>query len=231
MKAIIIIPARGGSKRIPKKNLVPLAGKPLIAHTLGHALKSRLGGRVFVTTDDEAVAIIARQYGAEVITRPPELSTDTATSESALLHVLEHLEKTEGANPDFVVFLQCTSPLRGDNDIDNAIRLLEEQGADSVFSASKFNKCIWERNNGLLASLNYDYKNRLREQDFQEQYHENGSIYVTKTWVLKERNNRVGGKIAVYEMNPLHSFQIDIMEDRYICECVIQMEKSGRDNI
>ncbi|MBI2288033.1 MAG: acylneuraminate cytidylyltransferase family protein, partial [Chloroflexi bacterium] len=127
MKSIAIIPARGGSKRIPRKNLLLLGGKPLLAYSIEHARQARRVDRTMVSTDDDEIAAVARQYGAEVVKRPPELSTDTATSEDALLHVLGYLEGKEHFTPDIVVFLQCTSPLRKPDDIDNAIGVLLAQ--------------------------------------------------------------------------------------------------------
>ncbi|MBI4236643.1 MAG: acylneuraminate cytidylyltransferase family protein, partial [Chloroflexi bacterium] len=123
-RVLCIIPARGGSKRLPRKNLALLLGEPLVAHSIRHALEARLVQRVVVSTDDAEIASVAEQHGAEVVRRPAEIAGDTATSESALLHVLDHLERTESYHPDLVVFLQCTSPVRQRDDIDNAIRAL-----------------------------------------------------------------------------------------------------------
>ncbi|MBI5788350.1 MAG: acylneuraminate cytidylyltransferase family protein [Candidatus Schekmanbacteria bacterium] len=213
MRIAAVIPARGGSKRIPGKNILSLRGKPLIAHSIEQARKSQLVNRVIVSTDDAEISQVSKQYGAEVIQRSRDLSTDTATSESALLHVLEYLETQENYLPDLLVFLQCTSPMRKDDDIDNAIRIMIEEKADTLFSAFRFNKYIWTMKNGVVNPINYDYQNRWREQDFPVQYQENGSIYVVKPAILKENNNRLGGKIAVYEMDYLNSFQLDSYED------------------
>ncbi|MDP2167679.1 MAG: acylneuraminate cytidylyltransferase family protein [Thermodesulfovibrionales bacterium] len=224
---IAVIPARGGSQRIPRKNLLPLSGKPLIAHSIEHAKSSRSVSRVLVSTDDGEIAEISRQYGAEVIMRPPELAVATATSESAIQHVLGLLQKQEGYQPDIIVFLQCTSPVREPDDIDNAVRLFIESGADSLFSVCRWNKFIWRRKGDKVESVNYDYKNRWREQDFPEQFMENGSIYVFKPNVLVELNNRLGGKIEVYEMDFLSSFQIDSPEDIEVCEWILKRQRAG----
>ena len=223
MKIVTIIPARGGSIRIPRKNVFPLVRKPLIAHTIEHAKQSELVNRVIVSTDDDEIATVARRYGAEVIKRPLELSTDVASSEDALLHILDHLEKKENFFPDIVVFLQCTSPLRENDDIDKAINTLMEQKADCVFSAFRFTKYVWSITNGIVISINFDYKKeRWREQDFPLQFQENGSIYVIKPWVLKELQSRFGGKIAIYEMGHLNSIQIDTYEDLLLCEWILR---------
>jgi N-acylneuraminate cytidylyltransferase len=232
MNIIAIIPARGGSKRIPHKNLFPLAGKPLIVHSIEQAKQSKLVNRVIVSTDDDEIANVSRQYGAEVILRPEELSTDTASSESVLIHVLEYLEKNESFYPDILVFIQCTSPLRRMSDIDNAIGAFLEQKADSLFTGYVFNKFIWDLSNGKLFSLNFDCKKpRWREQDFPLQLQENGSIYVIKPWVLKELKNRFGGKIAFFEMDYLDSFQIDSYEDIELLECIMRLKTGGKGNV
>jgi len=224
---IAVIPARGGSKRVPRKNLLPLRGKPLIAYTIEQAKRSRLVDRVFVSTDDEEISIVARQYGAEVIERPPELSGDTASSETALLHVVDWLAERENYQPEVLVFLQCTSPIRKESDIDNAIGAFLESHADSLFSACRFRKYIWQVHDGEASPLNYDYRHRWREQDFPHQVLENGSIFVLKTSVLKEQGNRLGGKMAVYEMDELSSIQIDSAEDILLCNWIMEMRKKG----
>jgi len=224
---VAIIPARGGSKRVPRKNLLPLRGKPLLAYTIEHAKRSTLVNRIIVSTDDDEISAVAVTYGAEVIKRPPELSGDTASSEAALLHVVDWLAEKEKYEPDILVFLQCTSPIRNENDIDNAITVFLESGADSLFSACRFKKYIWQVRNEEPSPLNYDYRHRWREQDFPHQVLENGSIYVLKTGLLKELGNRLGGKIVVYEMDELSSIQIDSDEDIMLCNCIMDMREKG----
>lgn len=204
------------------KNIIPLFGKPLVEHSIEHAQKSRLVNRVIISTDDEEIAGISTNCGAEVIKRPQDISGDKSSSETALIHVVDHLEKTEGYFPDIIVFLQCTSPLRKDDDIDNAIKTLINKKADSLFSVFRFNKYIWTLKNESIIPVNYDYQNRWREQDFPIQYQENGSIYVFKPWVLKELKNRLGGKIEIFEMDYINSFQIDSYEDLALCECILE---------
>ncbi len=228
MKITAIIPARGGSKRISGKNVILLGEKPLISYSIEHARQSKLVNRTIVSTDDDEIARVSRECGAEIIRRPSDLSTDTATSESALLNVIKHLEKNENFCPDLVVFLQCTSPFREKDDIDRAINTLLEQKADALFSAFIYNKYIWHENNGEVTSINFDYKKeRWREQDFPVQYQENGSIYVIKPWVLKKNNYRFGGKLAIFEMGYLNSMQIDSYEDLLLCESILERKKGG----
>ncbi|MDH7515003.1 MAG: acylneuraminate cytidylyltransferase family protein [Bacteroidota bacterium] len=210
---IAIIPARGGSKGIPRKNLVVVGGAPLLAHSIRQARACPRIGRVFVSTDDDEIARTARSEGAEVVMRPAWTAVDTASSESALLHALDEYRTVHGSDPSLVVFLQATSPLRGRDDISNAIGLLEREGADSLFSACTLEGFLWRRSADGLYSFSYDYRRRPRRQEAPEDLMENGSIYVFKPWVLREHENRLGGKIAVYCMDRLHSFQIDTPED------------------
>lgn len=209
---IAIIPARGGSKRLVRKNLMRIGGHPLVAHSIMHAKASRHVSRVYVSTEDEEIARVSRQYGAEVIPRPVDLAGDQATSESALLHALDARRAQGLADPELVVFLQCTSPVRGLRDIDQAIERLRALNADSLFSATEFNRLIWAMKGDAPYSLNYDYHRRQREQEMAVQYRENGSLYVFRPSVLREDNNRLGGKMAVYEMDYWSSFQIDTHE-------------------
>jgi len=115
---LAIIPARGGSKGIPRKNIRPLAGKPLIAYSIEAALQAESVNRVVVSTDDSDIVKVSKQYGAEIVWRPDEISGDKVSSELALLHVLDQLNKSENYIPDFIVFIQCTSPLMLSKDID-----------------------------------------------------------------------------------------------------------------
>jgi N-acylneuraminate cytidylyltransferase len=213
MKCLAIIPARGGSKRIPRKNILLLEEKPLIVYSIEHARKSKLVSRIIVTTDDDEIADISIKHGVEVIKRPIKIADDTATSEDALIHTLNYLEEKEEYRPDIVVFLQCTSPLRNDDDIDNAIKMFLEQKADSLFSAVRFDKYIWRVMNNVVSPINYDYNKRWREQDFPPQYQENGSIYILKPELLKKHKNRLSGKIVIYEMDDMTFIQIDSHKD------------------
>lgn len=222
---IAIIPARGGSKRIKSKNITQLAGKPMIAYTIEHALRSKFVDRIIVSTEDKRIAEVSKKYSAEVFERPVELANDKVTSESALLHVLDEIEKRGEKKPDLVVFLQCTSPVRKKNDIDNAIKMLIDKQADSIFSAARNFGLIWSKGSGGVFSLTYDYKTRKREQEMDRQYRENGSIYVFKPEILRIHNNRLGGKIEIYEMDVWSSFQVDESEDLQLVEWIMTNKK------
>ena len=154
-KIPVIIPARAGSKGIPGKNIIDFCGKPLLAWSILQARESAGVSDVYVSTDGKKIADVAVSYGAKVIWRPVEISTDTATSEAALEHAVHEIEKTESF--DSAVFLQATSPLRRKNDISEAIHLYWERGYDSLFSmATLENYCLWKEENNELQSFSYD---------------------------------------------------------------------------
>jgi CMP-N,N'-diacetyllegionaminic acid synthase len=194
-----IIPARGGSKRLQRKNVLPLGGKPLIAHSIEQAMSCPYVRSVQVTTDDREIADVARKYGAEVVDRPETLAQDTSTSESAVLHAMEAM--TELNEDSIVLFMQCTSPVRAEDDLKKAIEAFHEKGADSMLSVSPCHVYLWRSSNEGLVSVNYDYRNRQRRQDMEPEYNENGSFYLFKPWVIRENNNRLGGKIALHVMD------------------------------
>ncbi|HEX9639340.1 MAG TPA: acylneuraminate cytidylyltransferase [Acidobacteriota bacterium] len=218
---LAIIPARGGSKGVPRKNLRAIGGKPLVAHSIEQALQASLVNRVIVSTDDASIAAVARDYGAEVIDRPAEISGDGASSESALLHVLQTLRQREGLEPELVVFLQATSPLRRAADIDAAIEMLESEAADSLFSAFPLQGFVWRRQATEVRSLTYAYRQRPRRQDAPEDWVENGALYVFKPWLLHQLGNRLGGKIVLFPMPASRSFQIDEPGDFELVESLL----------
>lgn len=225
MPNIVIIPARGGSKGVPGKNIRFLSGLPLIAYSIQDAREAKLVERVFVSTDDPEIAAVSQQYGAEIIHRPAPLANDTASSESALIHALNELE-TQKIVPDLVVFLQCTSPIRTGDDIDQAIKKLQTESADSLVSVSPSHRFLWEENDGVARSINYDYRHRPRRQDMTPQYVENGSIYIFKPWVLKELGNRLGGKIVLFPMSETAAWEIDSLLDFEIAEFLLKQPVS-----
>lgn len=204
-----IIPARGGSKRVPAKNLLELAGLPLLAHTIRHALAADGVGTVYVSTEDAEIAAVVRQEGAVVVERPAELAGDTVGSEPVLEHVLDAHRSEHGEDPQLVVFLQATSPIRKPGDIDAAIEALVSAGADSLFSACHEPTHVWRKHGDDLESLTYSWEDRRREQEMRELYRENGSIYVFRPALLRATGNRLGGRMVVFPMDYWSSFQLD----------------------
>ena len=213
-KIISIIPARGGSKSIPKKNLVNFLGSPLISKTIEQSVNSKSICRTIVSTDSDEIASISEQYGSEVIQRPNDISGDNATTESALVHVLDTLKNKEKFIPDAVVLLQATSPLRKINDIDNAVKQFFNESADSLISGSEFEDFLfWEKKNTSWFPVNYNPKNRMRRQDRNPQFVENGSIYMFKPEILYKFNNRIGGKMIMFAMEFWQTWEIDTIEE------------------
>lgn len=217
-----IIPARGGSKGIPDKNIRPVAGAPLIAHVIRAAQKSAHITRIVVSTDSDAIAAAAKAEGAEVVQRPAEISGDTASSESALLHVLQQLDDTEHYRPALLVFLQCTSPLSLPEDIDAAIETLRREGADSALTATPFHGFIWRTgSDGGAVGVNHEKQVRPRRQDRAPEFLENGAIYVMNAAMFREKRHRFFGRTALSLMPAERSLDIDSLEDLAVAERVL----------
>lgn len=223
---LAIIPARGGSKGIPRKNIKLLAGKPLIAYTIEAALKAKALSRVVVSTEDNEIAGISARYGAEVIKRPGVLAVDTAPTEPVLMHVVKYLKKKEGYFPDFVVLLQLTSPLRNTAIIDDCMRKILNEKLDSVLTVCEDKHFIWALK-GEKLTANYNYKKRPRRQDYKNNYRENGAVYVTKTGLLMKVKNRLAGKIGIVVMEPEDSIEIDSEFDFWLTEQLLRYRHKG----
>jgi CMP-N,N'-diacetyllegionaminic acid synthase len=213
---VCIIPARGGSKGVHHKNIKLLIGKPLITHTIEQVKEAKYDLHLYVSTDDSEIADIASHSGSKVIMRPKELSGDLATSESALVHALNQIKLEDTI--EYIVFLQCTSVFRTSADIDAAIDLIICERADSLLSVVASHRFLWRVSEDGAESINYDFNHRPRRQDMDVQYQENGSIYIFKPWVLKELNNRLGGKIVLYEMDERSACDIDTEMDFKLAE-------------
>jgi len=219
MNIVAIIPARGGSKGIPKKNIINFCGKPLISWTIEEVLGSKLINDIYVSSDADDILEISKNYGAKVVKRPKTIARDNSTSEEALKHAIAFIRKNIKEKIDIIVFCQVTSPLRTSEDIDNAIKCFISTQADSLFSAVILESLYtWRKQKGELMSVSYDYKNRVRRQERPHLYLENGSIYLFKPEVLVKYNNRLGGKISMYIMDHWKSFDIDTIEDIETCE-------------
>lgn len=216
---IAIIPARGGSKGIPGKNIMSFAGKPLLAWSIRQAKESKYIRDVFVTSDNNDILNVADKYEARLIKRPKILAGDKAATEDALLHALDTIESSGEPRADLVVFLQATSPLRTSEDIDQAIDFMRKKKGDSLFSAALLEDyCLWKQRGSQPVSFNYDYKKRGRRQEREKLFLENGSIYIFRPDILRRYHNRLGGKILIYLMEYWKSYEIDQWGDIPICE-------------
>ena len=227
MDCLAIIPARGGSKGIPRKNILPLAGKPLIAYNIEQAQRSRYISRLVVSTDDAEIAEVARQYGAEVVWRPTEISGDAASSESALLHVLESLRQEEGYRPEVLVFLQCTSPLTLAEDIDGTVQALLDQDADNALAVIPFHYFLWRQAEKDATGINHDKRIRPLRQEREPQYLETGAVYVMRVEGFMRARHRFFGKTAMYIMPAERRLEIDDPVDFQVAEVLLHQEARG----
>ena len=220
---VAIIPARGGSKGIPRKNLVDVCGKPLIAWSILQARNAQHIDSVWVTSDDDEVLDVAESFGAIPIRRPSEISGDQASSESAWLHALDAIE-AQGISIDLVVAMQATSPVRESDDLDGGLQALRGQGYDSLLSVAEVEDFFtWRLDDlGSAKSVNYDYRDRKRRQQIDKRYLENGSFYVFRPQQLRAENNRLGGRIGLFVMARHKMFQIDNPEDIELCAAIMR---------
>ena len=220
-RVLAIIPARGGSKGIPRKNLKLLAGKPLLCWTIESSLGSSQIDVTVVSTEDEEIGRVAEEAGARVVWRPPGLASDEAATEPSLLHAVEELER-QGEHFGLVLLLQATSPLRSSAHIDQALKLYKATGADSLLSASPCYHFFWKREDGQKGVSLHDYRLRPRRQDKEPLYKENGAIYITTRDILMKEKNRLGGKIVIFEMREEDSTEIDDEFELALCEARLQ---------
>lgn len=228
MNVLAIIPARGGSKGIPRKNIRPLAGKPLIAWSIEAALAAKSVDRVIVSTEDEEIAAIAREWGADVpFLRPVELAGDLASSESALLHVLDELEAREGVVPSVTVFMQCTAPVTTAADVDAVVACVVEECHDSAFAAVPFHYFLWKEKGKALVGINHSPEKRLMRQQREAEYLEAGSVYVMKTAGFRMAKHRFFGRIGMALMPRSRMIEIDDLDDWRVAEAMLE-SSAGR---
>jgi CMP-N-acetylneuraminic acid synthetase len=232
MEILGVIPARGGSKGVPGKNIKPLLGKPLIAWTIDEAKKSKLLTRTIVSTDDSEIAEIARSYSAEVpFLRPAEISQDLSTSVEVLRHALDWLKEHEGYEPDIMVLLPPTAPLLQAKDIDRAIGLLiESPDADSVRPVIESSKHPYKtlRLEGEYVKAffpkevsGFDEPFDLPRQLFPKAYVYSGAMQVMWRRTLRELNSLTGGKSKYFLMRPEDSINIDTALDFKLAEILL----------
>jgi CMP-N,N'-diacetyllegionaminic acid synthase len=217
---LAIIPARGGSKRLPRKNILDLCGKPLIAYSIEAGLKSKYIDKVIVSSDDDEILTISKKYSAKTILRPEELANDTATTFDAIKHTIDNFEKY-----DYIVLLQPTSPLRNEKHIDEAIELLESKNADAVVSVCEMDHSpLWSNvlpEDGNMNNFLRDEILNKCSQDLEKYYRLNGAIYICKTdKLLENKGFFFKENIFAYKMNRKNSIDIDEEIDFLMVECI-----------
>ena len=231
---IALITARGGSKGLPRKNILHLNGVPLIGWSIKAALEAIEIDRVFVSTEDDEIASISRKYGAEVIPRPLELASDTASSEGVIIHAIEYLKK-KGLEFDCCVLLQPTSPLRTAFHINNAITIYNEKNANIVLSVFEPThtpvKAYKELDDGSITGLFGPEAPYTRRQDLPKAYQPNGAIYVFSVDKFQEQNKFPKNRVFPFLMTEQESADIDTLEDLLNVEKSIKSTKNDKSSI
>lgn len=223
-RIIAVIPARGGSKGIPGKNLKMIAGRSLIRRTIDSLMATGLVDDVYVSSDSEEILNEATRYGANAIKRPEELSSDQASSESALLHALKITG--EDSKADLLVFCQATSPFIESKDLRQAITGVSRGEADVVFSATESHAFLWRKTDEGMEGINHDKTFRLRRQDMDPEYRETGAFYVMKTQGFVESKHRFFGKVACQVTDSRFAIDIDEPADLDLARMLAKNEKA-----
>ena len=232
MEILYLITARGGSKGVPKKNIKILGELPLIAYKIKSIQKSRFAGRIILSTDDEEIAKIGKEFGAEVpFLRPDYLATDTSSSVDVVIHAMDWIEQNENKKYDYLCLVEPSSPFATYEDYDNAIQELLDSNVDTLLSVKEV-----EVNKIFIHELTKDYKmdkfyeailnlKNQRRQDFEKQYTMNGCIYIAKWDYLKERRMFHSINSKAYIMDEKYSVEIDTIDNFNYAEYLIKTNK------
>lgn len=219
MRILGLIPARGGSKGVPRKNIRYLAGRPLLAYTADAALNAKRLSRVVLSTEDMEIASVGRECGLEIpFMREANLAEDSTPTLPVVIHALKSLEEL-GDTFDAVCLLQPTNPLRRAVDIDNCVELFEQSTADSLISVrrvpSEYNPkwVYWRDPQGRLSISTGDDEPISRRQDLPDAYHRDGSVYITRTDIIMDRQSLYGDQTLGYEIPEQFSVNIDTEDD------------------
>jgi len=208
VSTVAIIPARGGSKGIADKNLQPVHGVSLVARAVRSALATSSIDRVYVSTDADRIAAVAQSNGATVITRPPEISGDDASSESAILHALESIPDAE-----IVVFIQASSPFIDPKHLDEAVSMMKSGTFDAVFSATEDHGFRWEAKGDEFVPLGHQLSSRPRRQDLPHRVVETGAFYLFRARGFTQAGSRFHGRVGCVTVGRRESLEIDTPED------------------
>lgn len=212
-KVLAIIPARGGSKGLPRKNLLNLAGKTLIAWTIEASLGSKYITKTIVSSDSDEILEVAKRYGSMLLKRPDKFATDTSSSEVVVKHALENVEEEF----EYIVLLQPTSPLRDTNDIDSAFEKLFSLDATALISVCEYDnkilKAFKENEFGYIEGISNNQYPFMRRQDLPRTYMSNGAIYIIKVEEFLNNNSFFTDRTISYPMDEIKSLDIDTKED------------------
>ncbi len=223
MKTLIVIPARGGSKRIPRKNVRIMCGKPLILYSIENArsLRQYMDVDVAVSTDDEELMGIVKKRGVDVVARPAELATDSVTLDPVIFHAVRCMEEKKGVRYDTVITMQCTSPTLKSSTIKSAIEFFEKSEWDTVISAMNKPHLSWGVKDGKIAK---NYEKRLNSQELPPNYVETGGFLITRRECVTE-TGRIGEKVNIFEIPEDEAVDIDTYSDWVLCENILRRKK------
>jgi len=228
---LAVIPARGGSKGLPGKNIRLLQGKPLIWHTIQQARASKCLQKVVLSTEDDRIAQMAAGYGVQVIRRPPELARDDTPTLPVLQHAVKYLEEFESERYGAVILLQPTSPLRKAEDIDRAFDMFLQTGCGCVVSVCELEHpahWMYTIQQGQLRPLLPGAAEIKRRQDAPKVYRLNGAVYVTRIDTIMVEHKVIGDNARPYIMPPERSIDIDTELDLQLAELIMEQAKSDR---
>lgn len=219
---LVIIPARGGSKGIPRKNLRTLAGKPLIYYGIKTALASKFNPDVYVTSDDDEILVISKQIGAKTIKRDPLIANDITTLDPVIYDGYKQSMSFEGKQYDIIVTLQPTSPLLKTKSLDDAIRIMEDDdNIETVIAATDDTHLTWKKENDVFLP---NYKERINRQYLTPVFKETGGFLITRSAIITEVN-RIGENVKLYLLDEGENIDIDTYEDWNLCEYYLKRKK------
>lgn len=217
MRGLVIIPARGGSKGIPQKNLTMLDRKPLIYYAIKNAM-SLNDVDVVVATDDVRIHAVASVFGAETMKRPPETATDEATIDDVIAYVVNHLA-VMGRHYDMVISMQATSPLLKGSTLKRAVEKFTTSGIDTLISACEKRHLMWQRDNSQFVPV---YKDRVNRQQLTPLYEENGAFVICKARLIHDQKTRIGKKVDIFLLGNEEGIDIDNKDDWVVAESIMQ---------